>query len=103
VANPNISLVPNQKKCRDDVLGLWETFSNVRYGNALRARHGDGKSTRAQLAILYDIYCLMLLKGCRGNEPSGLPLPTAPTLAGALDAILPGVSIRESQFPISMS
>jgi len=30
------SWVPNQKKRRDDALGVWKTFSNARYGNALR-------------------------------------------------------------------
>jgi hypothetical protein len=48
-ATGDSSLVPNQKKRRDDALGLGKAFSNVRYGNALRARHGDGKSTRGLL------------------------------------------------------
>jgi hypothetical protein len=37
-------LVPNQQKSRDDDLGLWEAFSDARYGDALRARPRDGVS-----------------------------------------------------------
>jgi hypothetical protein len=42
-------LVPNQKKRRDDALGVWEAFSNACYGNALRAQLtiGAGSDWRA--------------------------------------------------------
>jgi hypothetical protein len=52
--------------------------------------------------ILYDIYCLMLLKDCR-KAVVFADRPPPLSVARALDAILPGVSIRESRFPISMS
>jgi hypothetical protein len=35
-------LVPNQQKPRNDGLGLWEAFSNARYGNPL-GQPPDGK------------------------------------------------------------
>src|SRR5436305_14303870 len=54
-------------------------------------------SGQCSIAILYDIYCLMLLAAVIGmGRP--VPLATAPATAPALDPIVTGASLRQSQF-----
>ena len=55
------------------------------------------------LSILYDIYCLMLLKRLiRGISRLDFAYSPPLSVARTLDPIVTGASLRESRFPISM-